>query len=209
MGCLLTLPLYPITQVAKVCEGANGRSGWVRTETCDLMDPASIDALAGKVKEQGGLDILVCNAGTSQGNSKVLEGSPDDWDVTVNVNVLAPMRLTRLLAPEIVKKGHGRGAVIFTGSLAGYRPMQNSAYSASKYAIKGWALACYEELSREGVKVSVLEPGFVNTPMVEQVKGDHSLMIQPEDLAEAALLPFRTGKGAPVEVVLRLGRSIE
>jgi NADP-dependent 3-hydroxy acid dehydrogenase YdfG len=85
---------------------------------------------------------LVANAGTSLGGSDVLKGDPEGWNSTVAINLIGPMHLTRLLAPHMKEKGHG--ALIFTGSLAGVKPMKSGAYGASKYAIRAWAEACYE-----------------------------------------------------------------
>lgn len=66
-----------------------------------------------------------------------------------------------------------------------------------------------QALREKGVTVTVIEPGYVNTPMVKDVPGDHTLFIQPEDVAEAAMLPFRLGDATPVEVVLRMVRPAE
>ena len=116
-------------QVAKRCNKIS-TDVWVRTERCDLSDPGSIDALAARVLDHhGGVDVLVCNAGISQGNQNVLEGDPADWNATMHVNVDAPMRLTRLIAPDIVRRGPG-GACLFTGSLAGYHATKNAPLSA-------------------------------------------------------------------------------
>ena len=129
--------------MAQHCEEAGG-GGWVRTIPSDMESPSSIDSLAKSVlEEHGGLDILVANAGTSLGGGDVLKGDPKGWNSTVDINLLGPMRLTRLLAPYMKEKG--KGACIFTGSLAGVRPMKSAAaYGASKFAIKAWAEACYE-----------------------------------------------------------------
>lgn len=120
----------------------------------------------------------------------------------LQVNTLANMRLARLLAPEMVHRGGG--ALVFTGSVAGVQPSRNASYAASKWALRGWALACHETLKDHNVKVSVIEPGFVDTPMVAGVEADHELFIKPQDVAEAALLPFRMGNAVSQEVVLRL-----
>jgi NADP-dependent 3-hydroxy acid dehydrogenase YdfG len=129
-------------QVAQLCEETGG-GGWVRTIPSDMESPASIDSLAKSVlEEHGGVDILVANAGTSLGGGDILKGDTKGWQSTVNINVLGPMRLTRLLTPHMMD--NERGTVIFTGSLAGVRPTKTSAYGASKFAIRSWAEACYE-----------------------------------------------------------------
>ena len=66
-----------------------------------------------------------------------------------------------------------------------------------------------QELRPHSIVVSCLEPGYVDTPMVKDVQGDHSLFIQPSDLAEAALLPFKMKSATPLEIVLRLGYPVD
>jgi NAD(P)-dependent dehydrogenase (short-subunit alcohol dehydrogenase family) len=190
-------------QVAGKCRDMGG-GGWVKTARCDLTDPSSMEDLAVMVsKEHGGLDVLVANAGMLKGG-EMLDSDCDDWDLMMKVNLMAPMRLTRLFAPDMIKKGEG--TIIFTGSLAGYRPTSMVAYSASKYGIKGWAMSCYESLHQHGISVTVIEPGFVDTPMVKEAPGNHDLFLKPSDIAEAALLPFKFSNAVPTEIVLRLVR---
>jgi len=174
-----------------------------------MTSSSSIDSLAKSVlEEHEGIDILVMNAGTSLGGRDVLKGDPKGWESTININLLAPMRLTRLFAPHLKEKG--KGALVFTGSLAGVRPTKTTAaYGASKYAIRSWARACYEALRPYGILVSILEPGYVNTPMLKDHPADHSLFIQPEDVAEAALLPFLLKSATPLEIVMRLVKPVE
>eukprot|EP01071_Lankesteria_metandrocarpae_P009961 Lankesteria_metandrocarpae@DN5264_c0_g1_i7.p2 len=120
------------------------------------------------------------------------------------VNVHAPLRLTRLLAPKM--KERSCGVIINVCSISGLDPNGNSpAYSASKYALRGWTLSCYESLRDHGVKVMAIHPGPVSTDMmrgVAKIKFDR--IIQPHDVAEVALLPFKTSVACcPVEVTLR------
>lgn len=194
-------------QVAQHSEEA-GAGGWVRTISSDMESVSSIDSLAKSVlEEHEGVDILVLNAGTSLGGGDILKGDPCGWESTVNINLIAPMRLTRLLTPHMKEKG--KGALVFTGSLAGVRPTKTAAYGASKHAIRSWAEACYEALCPYGIRVSILEPGYVNTPMLKDHPADHSLFIQPQDLAEAALLPFLLEAATPLEIVMRLVKPVE
>ncbi len=88
------------------------------------------------------MDILVANAGASLGGADPLKGDLNGWDAMVALNLIAPMRLTRLWVPEMASRGFG--ALIFTGSLAGVLPTKNAAYCASKHALRSWALSCYE-----------------------------------------------------------------
>ncbi len=81
------------------------------------------------------------------------------------LNVHAPMRLTRRLAP--VMQQRTSGVIINMGSIAAVEPMTSScAYAATKYALRGWSLSCYQALRHHNIKVMLINPAFVNTPMV-------------------------------------------
>lgn len=70
-------------------------------------------------------------------------GNPDEWETMFALNVHAPMRLTRLFAP--VMQRQGSGAIINIGSIAAVEPMTSScAYAATKHAMRGWSLSCYQ-----------------------------------------------------------------
>merc|ERR1719446_1096439 len=101
------------------------------------------------------------------------------------------MRLTRLLVPSMVQKKSG--AVINMGSIAAIEGMSGTSavYAASKHGLRGWNHSIYQGLRHENVKVVLINPAFVNTPLVS---GNENLiperMIQPEDVAEVCMLPF-------------------
>lgn len=119
------------------------------------------------------------------------------------------MRLTRRLAPGMAARGGGW--VLTVSSVAGRKgSADEAAYAASKWAIRGFSLGCYEALAQAGVKAVLLEPAHVATDMAAAQGGGSryaevkpELMIQPEDVAEAALLAFRLGpKACPSEIVV-------
>lgn len=72
-----------------------------------------------------------------------ITGNPDDWETMFALNVHAPMRLTRRFAP--VMQQRGVGTIVNIGSIAAVEPMTAScAYAATKYALRGWSLSCYQ-----------------------------------------------------------------
>ncbi|GAB4823798.1 hypothetical protein N2152v2_010844 [Parachlorella kessleri] len=197
-----------LEEVAKRCKDAGAPSCEILQ--LDQADPASIDKLAEEtlMRLGGAPDVLVNNAGVSQGGADLLTGDPDGWDTTVDINLMGPMRLTRRIAPAMAKRGSG--VIINTGSMAGTKPMEkNVHYAASKWGIRGWTLGTYEELRKHGIKTMVIEPGFVATDMTVHQEGvNPDLMIRQEDMAAAALLPFKmSATGLPLEVVLKLAKS--
>lgn len=79
-------------------------------------------------------------------------GDPDEWEQTVHLNMLAPMRLTRAVAPGMADKQDG--IIINISSVAGINAQGgNAVYAASKFGLRGWSLSCYEALRSHKIKV--------------------------------------------------------
>ena len=174
----------------------------------DLSSGEGVDKLAAEALEKAGgkIHILVNNAGMMPGDQSPIKGDPDSWDKAVQLNVLAPMRLTRRLAPPMAESKSG--IIINICSVASLNPSAtNAVYSTTKYALRGWTLSCYEALRTEGVKVVAIYPGMVETGMTGSMAengADPEKMIRPEDIAEAAMLAVRTSNTAvPEEIVVR------
>jgi 3-oxoacyl-[acyl-carrier protein] reductase len=107
----------------------------------------------------------------------------EDLDRTLNVNLRAPILLARYLVPGMIEKS--AGAVINIGSVSGKSGEANgAAYSASKFGLIGFTQALYEEVREHGIKVAVILPGFVDTPLIPPTRQlDRSKMIQPGAIA--------------------------
>jgi short-subunit dehydrogenase len=192
-----------LKETASLCE-RNGAPS-VDVEAVDLVDGAAVDALCSRVlDEHGSIDVLVNNAGRAV-RGHALEGDPDDWNEALLLNVGAPMRLIRRLAPRMVE--NERGIVINIGSVAAIEGMTNAgAYAATKHALRGWSLSCYEKLRDAGIKVMIIHPAFVDTDMTASVRGaDRSRMLSVDDIARTAMLAVTTSAACcPQEVTLRL-----
>ena len=122
----------------------------------------------------GGIDILVNNAGISQ-RSLALDTQFDVYRTIMEVDFFAPLRLTQLVLPAMVKRGSG--AVVNNASVAGKvgSPLRTG-YCAAKHAMVGWSDALRAEIAQYGVAVHVLTPGFVATGIADNaLKGDGSV----------------------------------
>lgn len=161
------------------------------------------DELHSLVERCGPVDFLINNAGWGK-RAPVVRARVDDWDQTFRLNLRAPMILAKEFLPAMIKKG--AGAVINIGSVSGKSGEANgAAYSASKFGLIGFTQSLYEEVREHGIKVAVILPGFVDTPMIPPVKHlDRSKMIQASDVAEAVLYILNTPATAcPVEITIR------
>ncbi len=127
-----------------------------RSLAVDLSDPAATDGL---VAQAGEVDILVANAALPASGS--LESfSVPEIDLMLDVNLRAPIVLARALVPAMSRRDAGH--LLFVSSLAGkVASPQASLYNATKFGLRGFALALRAELRAAGVGVSVVCPGFI------------------------------------------------
>ena len=128
----------------------------------DVADPAALEGLAREaVAVYGRVDALINNAGI--GSAKRFEFVyAVDIERIVSVNLLAPMLLTRLLMPDMLERK--RGSIVCVASVAGHVATE-TAYSATKFGVRGFALSLRRELRGTGVNVSVVSPGFIRTDL--------------------------------------------
>jgi len=125
---------------------------------CDLAEQDSAERLAG---EAGEVDILVANAGLP-GSGRIEDFSVEEIARAIRVNLEAPMILTRALLPAMSARGSGH--LVFVSSLAGKAASPRaSIYNATKFGLRGFALALREDLAGDpgDVGVSVVLPGFI------------------------------------------------
>jgi NADP-dependent 3-hydroxy acid dehydrogenase YdfG len=130
----------------------------------------------------GRIDVLVNNAGISRFVS-LEEGSDDDLDELLAVNVKAPFRVIRAALPHL--KASGSGRVINVASLSGKRVMGlNAGYQMSKHAVVALTHAVRRIGWDHGIRATTLCPGFVDTELVAHVTDvPHDQMTDPADLA--------------------------
>jgi len=144
----------------------------------DVGDEASVEKGVAAVKEQGGeLDAVVCCAGFGIFGS-VEETPLDAAERQLDTNFFGVLRVLRAVLPDL-RAAAARGGdprVLLVGSLAGRAPIPFQAhYSASKAAVDALALALRSELRPHGVRVSLIEPGDIDTPFNDAMEwGDAS-----------------------------------
>lgn len=134
-----------------------------RVFQADIRDEGAMQHILNTIREeQGRLDVLVNNAGMSV--YCTLEETPDEWARQLfEVNIFSLARLTHLALPLLRMQ---KGKVILIGSLAGKIPLPASGwYSASKHALEAMADAWRMELRQGGVRVSLIEPEIIQTPI--------------------------------------------
>ncbi|WP_109508609.1 SDR family oxidoreductase [Nocardioides speluncae] len=129
----------------------------------DLTDPTSITACAAAA---GPVDVLVNNAGESQVGA-FEEVPAEEFERHFQLNVFGAVRLTQAVLPGMRSRGFGR--IVMIGSMQASFPMAyRSGYTASKAAIKGFAMGLRREVAPFGIGVSTVEPGSINTGISER-----------------------------------------
>ena len=155
-------------------------------ETTDLE---ALPAIVGAAEAfTGGIDILVNNAGISQ-RSLALDTDFEVYRRIMDVDFFAPLRLTQLVLPGMVRRGSG--AIVNNASVAGKvgSPLRTG-YCAAKHAMVGWSDALRAEIAQYGVTVHVVTPGFVATSIADNaLTGDGSVRGLADDPVNQGITP--------------------
>lgn len=148
---------------------------------CDVTEWEQQEAMVGAALDRfGRLDVAFANAGFGAKRG-FLEESPEQWRSMVLTNVYGAALTIRATMPALKDS---RGHLLLTGSVAGRRALPGSLYSATKWAVTAMGEAARQELNGTGVRVTLIEPGMVDTPFFSQ-RPDRAL--QPEDIARAVM----------------------
>ena len=152
---------------------------------CDVTEWDQVEALAGAAIETfGGIDAVFANAGFGASRG-FLEETPEHWRSMVLTNVLGPALTIRATLPHLLEKGDGH--FLITSSVAGRRALPGSLYSATKFAATAMGEALRAELRARDdgnrIRVTLIEPGMVDTPFFDNRPGDQAL--SDDDIARA------------------------
>lgn len=139
-------------------------------DVCD--EEATFAALEGLSEDWQSVDVLVNNAGLSQSLEPVHRQDPADWDRMIDTNIKGLLRVSRVVAPWMRRRG--RGHIINLGSIAGKEVYANGAvYCATKHAVEAITRSMRMELNPDGIKVGLIAPGLVETEFsIVRFKGD-------------------------------------
>lgn len=140
----------------------------VLTVTADVSDQTSVDAALRQVGNRfGGVDVLVNNAGISAVGT-VEDNDDDEWHRVLDVNVVGMVRATKAALPYL--RASSAAAIVNVSSIAATAGLPNRAlYSASKGAVHALTLAMAADLIGDGIRVTCVAPGTVDTPWVARL----------------------------------------
>lgn len=187
------------------------------TFSADVTDEARVQALADFVHARfPAIDILINNAGVVMAGL-MTEVSATDWRRLHDINVMGIVHMCRAFLPKMAARQHG-GHVVNIASVAGFAGQRGmSTYCASKFAVMGLSECLRAEMHRHGIGVTVVCPGYVQTPIEDKVKvvgsmntpkvlqnvrKDFKRGLRPETVAAHTLTGIRRNRA-----VVRLGRE--
>jgi NAD(P)-dependent dehydrogenase (short-subunit alcohol dehydrogenase family) len=187
----------------------------VHSVAAQLGEESEVQAMVASHKERfGRLDVLANNGGVGIGEP-MAEITAKKLDIQIGANLRGLILTTRESLPMLREAGaeHGKALITNTASLAGkVGQAWLSVYSATKAGVVGFSQATQKECEGEGIQVTALCPGFVDTPMTDFVKEQVSAdeMIRPDDIAEAVRYLLRTSPAClvPELVFTRPGEVI-
>ncbi|MEM7487103.1 MAG: SDR family NAD(P)-dependent oxidoreductase [Bacteroidota bacterium] len=166
----------------------------VHTLNFDVRDKSAVfNAIETLPKVFSEIDVLINNAGNAHGLDTIDQGSIDDWDAMLDINVKGLLYMSKAVLPQMVKRKSGH--IINIGSTAGKEVYpKGNVYCASKHAVDAINQGMRIDLNAHGIRVGAINPGLVETEFSDvRFKGDSEKAekvyqgyqpLQPEDIAD-------------------------
>lgn len=176
----------------------NDSGGKAEAHTVDCSDPEAVEALADAVyNDDARVDILHNNAGIGHA-APVADTELEDWRRIVDVNIMGVVNGIQAFVPRMQQQGGG-GHIVNTASMAGLTPSAGMVpYATSKFAVAGMSIALDAELAADGIRVTALCPGVIDTAIVANSTVRGSIAPKHEQLVK-----FYKTRGASPDVVAR------
>jgi len=171
---------------------AAGLDGEILALPADVTDADSVRAAVASIHERfGPIGLAVMNAGMFK-PLKLRDFNTASFEAHFNVNVLGAVRGIEAVLPDMLDRG---GRIVLVASVAGYRGLPTAGpYGATKAALINLAETLHMELGRRKVQVSVVNPGFVETPLTEKNRFPMPALITPEVAAERMYAGILSGR---------------
>ncbi|MBV9601420.1 MAG: SDR family oxidoreductase [Chloroflexi bacterium] len=202
LGAQLTLASLADRGLAATAAAAEQVGGSARAVEVDVRDPEAVQRLVDDtVARAGRLDFLLANAGLAD-QELASEADPAVWKRLVETNLLGAMYCVRYALPHMRRQGSGH--ILLMASLSGRDAyVGEPAYIASKWGLVGFGHSVRKEVGQHGIRVTLIEPGAVDTPLTRNAPKVRPLIesidpLRAEDVARAVVWAFQQ----PERVVL-------
>src|SRR4029453_10652930 len=197
---------HHLSDAEKALSGQAAARAGLATFVADVRDHLAVEsAIDEVVRRQGGLDILVNNAGVGWFGNVEAQGH-DDWRRVLDTNVTGVFNACKAAIPHLRRRGGGW--IINVSSLAGTNPFAGGAgYCASKAAVDVLSEALMQEVRHDGIRVSCIKPGSVNTDFMGQADPATAWKLHPDDVAQVVVdLVSHDQRSLPSRVDMRPSR---
>jgi NADP-dependent 3-hydroxy acid dehydrogenase YdfG len=163
---------------------------------CDVTEWDQQEAMVRETLSRfGRLDVAFANAGFGAARGFLAE-SPQHWRAMVLTNVYGAALTIRATLPALKDAS---GHLVLTGSVAGRRALAGSLYSATKWAVTAMGESARQELNGTGVRVTLIEPGMVDTPFFDERPSD---ALAPDDIARTVMFAISQPPHVDVNEIL-------
>ena len=189
-GASVVLADRQIELAQEVAAGIQEKGGKASAVELDVTDFPAVDQLVrATAQAHGRLDYMFNNAGIAIGG-EVRVCQIEDWDSVLNVNLHGVVNGVQAAYPVMLSQGYGH--IVNTASMAGLLPMPAAvSYAATKHAVVGLSKSLRVEAASYGVRVSVLCPGFIRTPILYGGKYGKNLQAVPPEVQEEFIRKYR------------------
>ena len=200
-GYRLVLAARRLDLLQQLVEEVGGEERALAVE-CDVTEWDQQEKMVEAALDRfGRIDAVFANAGFGAARG-FLEETPEHWRSMILTNVHGVALTIRATLPHLLERGDGH--YLITSSIAGRRALPGSVYSATKWAVTAMGEALRAELRQEhgnhGIRVTLIEPGMVDTPFFDQRPGESAL--QDEDIARAVLFALEQPPRVDVNEIL-------
>jgi short-subunit dehydrogenase len=193
--------------VARLCEMRGAR---VLRQTFDVTDQPAMQAFVASLEDGGPIDLLIANAGDFWGNGADAELEPlERARQLIKVNLDGVLITVNAVLPSM--RARKQGQIALVASLAAIHPLADApAYSAAKAGVAAYGAALREMLAPEGIWVSVVCPGHIDTDQTQLQQGRLPFLMLPDDAADRIARGLARGRGLvafpwPLVWLIRLG----
>jgi len=196
-GYRLVLAARSLDRLSRLAEELGGTEHAVAVQ-CDVTEWEQQESLVARAREAfGQIDVVFANAGFGAPRG-FLNSNPEHWRSMVLTNVYGAALTVRATLSSLKQS---RGHLLLTGSVAGRRALPGSLYSATKWAVTAMGEAARQELNGTGVRVTLIEPGQVDTPFFDNRP---SAALAADDVARAVMFAVSQPPHVDVnEILLR------
>lgn len=167
-----------LDDLASRCEAAGGQA---RGYVVDVVDGEKLRKAAEDFRSEfDHIDVMIANAGIGGGNDECRAFVPGAVKTVVDTNLMGAVNAIHAVLPEMLERGSGH--LVAVSSLAGFRGLPKSAaYSASKAAMTAYFESVRLDVQNRGVAVTIIQPGFIRTPLTGGRKAKMPFLMELED----------------------------